>query len=154
MAIYEKLGDNRGCARTCLKLAEALRKARGWALEGSIVILKRGLKYLEQEPESFEAASIYGRLAWYHGTLDDWDEANSWADKALEVGEKSKNSAAVCSGLMIKGSYLTDTGNIDEGLPLWERAYEMALQHDLYDEALDSLNNLAMYTGLCGLRRL
>jgi tetratricopeptide (TPR) repeat protein len=147
LVIYEKLNDNKACARNCLRLAEALRKIwTGGAIEESIVTLKRGLKYLEQEPESFEAASIYSRLGWYTGILDEWDEANSWADKALDVGERSKNSAALCGGLMIKGSYLTDTGNIDEGLPLWERAFETAIQHEHYDEAFFSLSNLAGYT--------
>jgi tetratricopeptide (TPR) repeat protein len=130
-----------------VKLAEAVRKRGvGGEQEESIVILKRGLKYLEREAESFEAASIYSRLAWCASVLNEWDEANSWADKALEVGGRSKNSAAVCVGLMVKGSYLTDTANIDDGLPLWERACETALQHEHYYEAFDSLSNLALYT--------
>jgi hypothetical protein len=147
LAIYEKLNDNKACARTCVKLAEALWKIWiGGVIEESIVILKRGLKYLEREPESFEAASVYSRLAHHTGALDDWDEANSWADRALEVGEKSNNSAAVCKGLATKGSYPTDTGKIDEGLPLWERAFETALEHEHYYEAFDSLGNLDGYT--------
>jgi len=147
LTTYEKLNDNKACARICLRLAEALRKIwTGGAMEESIVTLKRGLKYLELEPESFEAASIYSGLAWHTGILDEWDDANSWADKALAVGERSKNSAAVWGGLMIKGSYLTDTGNIDEGLPLWERSYETAMQHEHYDQAFFSLSNLATYT--------
>ncbi len=92
--------------------------------------LKRGLKYLEEEPESFEAASIYAALAWNYSTMDDWNEANAWTEKALKVGEKSGNLNAVSRGLAMKGSYLTDTDKIDEGLPVWRKALDLSLQQD------------------------
>jgi tetratricopeptide (TPR) repeat protein len=91
-------------------------------------------------------ASIYARLAHDHGVIDEWDEANAWADKALAVGEKTQNHAAIATALSMKGSFLTDTGRIDEGLPLWQRAFDLSLQHEEYEDAFRSLANLANYT--------
>jgi tetratricopeptide (TPR) repeat protein len=78
--------------------------------------------------------------------IDEWDEANTWAEKALEVGEKTKNYGAVAIALANKASFLTDTGRIDDGLPLWERAMNVALQHEKYEEALFAMHNLSIYT--------
>ena len=112
------------------------------------MVLTRGLKYLEEarETESFEAASIYSTFANYHAVIDEWDETSAWAEKALEVGEKAQNFGAVAEALAMKGSFLTDTGRLDEGLPLWERALDVALQHEIYEKALFCLLNLSVYT--------
>ena len=46
----------------------------------------------------------------------------------------------------MQGSYLTDTGKIDEGLPLWQQAYEVALQHEDLLVARNCVFNLSFYT--------
>jgi hypothetical protein len=56
--------------------------------------------------------------------MDQLEEANMWVEKALEVGKKTNNIQAVAGALSIQGAILTDTGKIDEGLPLWQQAYE------------------------------
>ncbi len=149
LTIFEKLHDSKACARACIGLAQTIYGSR-WAsgVPEAAQVLKRGLKYLEEKglAESFEAASIYSDLANYYGVMDEWDEANAWCERACEVGEKTKNFAAVAGGLSVKGSFLTDTGRVDEGLPLWERAIDTALQHEKYENASSYLFNLSIYT--------
>jgi len=145
--IFERLHDSKACARICLGLSRTAFGTKGTAgIRDAILILRRGLKYLEAEPESYETASIYARLAHNHGVIDEWDEANTWAERGLAVGEKTQNYRAIATSLSIKGSFLTDTGRIDEGLPMWEQAYEVAFQHELFEEALYALLNLSGYT--------
>jgi tetratricopeptide (TPR) repeat protein len=147
LEIFEKLHDSEACARVCLGLSKTAFGTRGTAgIRDAILILRRGLKHVEAEPKSYEAASIYARLSIDHGMIDEWDEANTWAERALAVGEKTQNYRAIATSLSVKASFLTDTGRIDEGLPLWERAYEVAFHHELFEEALYSLLNLSGYT--------
>jgi predicted ATPase/class 3 adenylate cyclase len=147
LEIFEKQHDSRACARACLGLSRTSIETKGaTGIREAILVLRRGLKYLEAEPENYEAASIYAQLAFNHGVLDEWDEGMAWADKALAVGEKTQNHAAIATALSMKGSFLTDTGRIDEGLPLWQRAFDLSLQHEEYEDALRSLCNLANYT--------
>ena len=147
LEIFEKLHDSKACARVCVGLSRTVMDERLSAgIRDAIIVLRRGLKYLEAEQESFEAATIYAQLASNHGIIDEWDEANAWADKAFSVGEKVQNYAAIAVSLSIKGSFLTDTGRIDEGLPLWQRAFDLSLQHEQYEDAIYSLTNLSAYT--------
>ena len=147
LEIFEKLHDSKACARVCVGLSKTVIGERLSAgIRDAITVLRRGLKYLEAEQESFEAATIYAQLASNYGIIDEWDEANAWADKALSVGEKVQNYAAIAVSLSIKGSFLTDTGRIDEGLPLWQRAFDLSLQHEQYEDAVYYLVNLSAYT--------
>ena len=148
LAILEQLNDRKGCARVCLTLARTcLRAKEGDAgIAEAKQILKRGLTYLGEETESSQAASIYGRLAWVHATIDEWDEALTWAEKAMETGNKTGNYFAVAEALAEKSSFLTDTGKIDEGLPLWHQTLDLAVKHEEYDLICSSLSNLMIYT--------
>jgi tetratricopeptide (TPR) repeat protein len=141
---YERLHDAKACAKVCTDLGTTL--VRGKNSPESTVILKRGLKYLEGQTDSYEAASIYARLADFYSFLDEWDETNQWVSKALEVGEKTKNFRAVATATGLKASYLCDTGKVDEGLPLWEQVLNLALANEDYDEAVFDLLNLSIYT--------
>ena len=130
LSIFERKGDHKACARTCREIAEAVNAVKlETGVEEAATILRRGLNYLEGEPDSDEAASTYSSLAFSLAIMDQFDEANMWAEKALEVGKKTNNFRAVAEALSIQGSYLTDSGKIDEGLPLWQQAYELALRH-------------------------
>jgi predicted ATPase/class 3 adenylate cyclase len=146
LEIFERRHDSKACARACLGLSRSIGIKGVTGIREAILVLMRGLKYLEAEPESYEAASIYAQLAQNHGVIDEWDEANAWVDKALAVGEKTQNHAAIAKSLSIKGSFLTDTGRIDEGLSIWQRAFDLSLQHEEYEDALFSLCNLVNYT--------
>ncbi len=143
LKIFEKLHDMKACARISLGLSRAQMPLQ---YRDTILILRKGLEYLETEPECFEAASIYARLSSGHAVIDEWDQANAWAEKALSVGKKTQNSEAIVTALSTKAYFLTDTGRVDEGLPLLEEAYELAMKHEQYDEAINALANLSCYT--------
>jgi class 3 adenylate cyclase/tetratricopeptide (TPR) repeat protein len=143
--IFEKLHDLKSCARISVLLSLAV----GWAksFRGSLLVLRQALKYVEETPESYEAAAIYSELAVGLESMGEYDEAKSWGKRALEAGEKSGNFAAVSDALATMGFTLTDTGRIDEGLPLLERSLEIALQHDeAFWQVLVALFNLPAYT--------
>ena len=148
LAILEQLNDRKGYVRICLALARTYQRAEvgGIASGHAKQILKRGLTYLGEETESFEAASIYARLAAQHGIMDEWNAALEWAEKAMDVGNKTGNHFAVAEALATKGSFLTDTGRIDEGLPFWQQALDMAVKHEEYDLVCYCLSNLSLYT--------
>ena len=147
LSIFEKSHDNKACARTCREIAEAITTVKGEpGAQEATIVMKRGLNYLQGEPDSSEAASTYYSLAWFLGLMDQFDEANMWVEKALEVGKKTNNTQAVAGALSMQGSYLTDTGKIDEGLPLWDQAYELALQHEDLLVARNCVFNLSFYT--------
>ncbi len=144
LGIYEKAKDRKGAARVCVGMANTMSRAT--ASPESTKMLMRGLEDLEGELEGSEAASIYAILADYHSSFDNYQEANMWADKAIRVGEKASNFRAFSTALQIKGAYLADIGRIDEALPLFERALNVALEHDENDEAIFTLLNLSNYT--------
>ena len=147
LEIFEKSRDNKACARACREIAEAITTVKGEpGAQEATIVMKRGLNYLQGEPDSSEAASTYYSLAWFLGLMDQFDEANMWVEKALEVGKKTNNNQAVAGALSMQGSYLTDTGKIDEGLPLWQQAYEIALQHEDLLVARNCVFNLSFYT--------
>jgi predicted ATPase len=147
LGIFEKSHDNKACARACREIAEAITTVKGEpGAQEATIVMKRGLNYLQGEPDSYEAASTYYSLAWFLGLMDQFDEANVWVEKALEVGKKTNNIKALAGALSIQGSYLTDTGKIDEGLPLWHQAYELALQHEDFLVARTCVFNLSFYT--------
>jgi len=145
VAIFEKLHDFKSCARISMWLSRAVSVAKG--LRDSILAVRQALKYVEETPESYEAAGIYSQLASGLATMDEYDEANGWCKRALEAGEKSGNYAAVSDALLNMGACLTDFGRIDEGLPLLEKSLEIAIQHDQPAwEVVDALVNLSAYT--------
>ena len=155
LAILGKLNDRKGYVRVCLALARTYARAevRGGASSTEArKILLQGLTYLGEEADCLEAASVYAWLAGLHSAMDEWDEALAWAEKAMEVGSKTGNHFAVAEALAMKGSFLTDTGKIDEGLSLWQQALDLAVKHEDYDTVAyqnvmcDLLSNLAYYT--------
>jgi tetratricopeptide (TPR) repeat protein len=64
----------------------------------------------------------------------------------MDTGMKTSNYSAVAAALATKGSFLTDTGKIDEGLLLWQQALDLAVKHQEYDAICFCLSNLAIYT--------
>ena len=144
VAIFEKLHDFKSCARILPSLASAVYRVKG--TRDAVLVSRGSLKYVEEAPESFEAAAIYSMMASLLSVSDEYDESNTWSKRALEAGEKSGNYAAVATALENMGCSLVDSGRIDEGLPLLERSLEVALQHGIYREACNVLINLTFYT--------
>ena len=148
LSLYEKLHDDKACARISVDLAWALMRAKPTGVQEGVAVVRRALKYVEDNPMSYEAAAVYSTLAFWLSSLPEYDEAATLADKALEAGEKSGNFAVVAETLMTKASLLWESGRIDESLPLGEKARDLALQHDLHNLAVNVLLNLSVCTYL------
>ncbi len=148
LALFERLHDYKSCARIRADSSDAIYDAKGPTIgaKEAIIVTRRALKYVESDPDSFEAASIYSRLAFWLGLLDEYQEAVGWIDKGIDAGEKSGNFVAVADGLGTKGGYLADTGRVDEGLPLLEKALQISKEHELFAQASYCLLNLGLYT--------
>jgi tetratricopeptide (TPR) repeat protein len=156
LEIFERLRDKKGYVRACVGIVRAIFRSGqpvGIGLREGIESLKLGLSFLRDDAESYEAATLYSRLAYSYAVLDEWDEALKWADRGLEVGKKTGNIAAVVGALATKSAFLTDTGKVDEGLLSWQQALELALANEFYDGICDILNNLSIYTYPRDLKR-
>jgi tetratricopeptide (TPR) repeat protein len=140
--LLEKSQDNTGCARISVHITGGLHAVRG--PEETARFLKDAMKYVQEDPESSEAASLYARLSDYLGILDRYDDV--WNERALEAGEKSGNYAAVSEALANTAYILLDAGRIDEGLPKLEKSLQVAKQHDMYFQIGTAYLNLAGYT--------
>ena len=143
LGLFEKFHDFKACARISVGLSRSLFRSKPTGTQDAVLMLKRNLKYLEADPESFEAAAFYSELATRFSGMEQFDESNAWVERALVAGEKSKNFEAVSLALWLKASFMLDTGQIDEGLPLLEKSYELALQHEQYEMAGNNLLNLS-----------
>jgi tetratricopeptide (TPR) repeat protein/KaiC/GvpD/RAD55 family RecA-like ATPase/energy-coupling factor transporter ATP-binding protein EcfA2 len=148
LALFEKLHDYKSCARICHDSSDAIYDAKGpvTGAKEAILVTRRALKYVESDPSSFEAASIYSRLAFWLGLVDEYEEAVSWIEKGLNAGEKSGNFTAIANGLASKGCYLADTGRVDEGLSFLEKSLQISLEHELFFQTIYCLLNLSFYT--------
>ncbi len=144
LSLNEKLHDFKACARISVGLVYALFRAKPTGVQEGIPVLRQALKYVEADPESYEAAALYASLA--NWLSDNYDEAKTWVDKALEAGQKSGNLAAVAESLTTKASFLVESGRIDECLVLFEEALDLALQHGFHYLATNILSNLSAYT--------
>jgi hypothetical protein len=144
IAFLEKLKDLKSCARMIPGFSAVVFRSKGPREAAGVA--RQALKYLEGEAQdSSEAAKIYSNLSKWLSNLDEYEEANVWAKKALEVGEKSGNFGAVAESLLTMGTYFTDTGRVDEGIPLLEKSLEIASQHELYFDTWQILYNLTAY---------
>ena len=137
---FEKLRDNKSCSRISVELSMVVDGQEG------INILKRALKFVRGNAESYEAASIYSELASDLATIDEYDQANFWNRRALNAGAKSGNFAAIADALGSQAAYLLDTGRIAKGLQLSEKALKVAKRHYLHRQTRIQLLNLAYYT--------
>ena len=146
LGIFDKLHDFKSCMRISVGLSRALYRAGPAGTQESLSMLKRNMKYLQEDTESFEAADFYSELAWREDAIGQHEEARGWNEWALRAGEKSKNFSAVSEALLRKGGNLLDVGSFDEGMPFIERACELALQHEQYLVAANNLLNLSFNT--------
>jgi tetratricopeptide (TPR) repeat protein len=143
LSLYERLRDFKACARISVDLTWALFRAKPTGAQDGVALLRWALKYVETDPESYEAAQIYSTLAsWLSELEPETGEAVSLADRALRAGEKSGNFAAIVLTLTTKASFRWDSGQIDEGLELYEKALDLALEHKLHVLAANVLLNL------------
>jgi tetratricopeptide (TPR) repeat protein len=143
LKLLEKLQDHQACASVSTRLSHNVYRVKG--PQEAIRFLRDAVKYVQENPESSEAAGLYGTLANFLSLLERYDEANEWSKRVLAAGEKSGNHAAASEGLMLMACYILDTGRIDEGLPILERSLDVAKKHNALYQTTNALLSLSDY---------
>jgi class 3 adenylate cyclase/tetratricopeptide (TPR) repeat protein len=139
VGLFDALGDREAASRSLAGLAAAL--FRNDRLEEAVEVSRRAVAGLADG--SAEKAAALAELSAnlvFHG---DSAEALAAADAALTIAEPLQESRTVIQALDAI-SYVRETqGRLQEAIALRRHALELALEHDLTDQALRGYNNLA-----------
>jgi tetratricopeptide (TPR) repeat protein len=133
-----------------IKVAELHRKIANvqWREVGKVEQARenfeKALKILEAGPESVELAALYAARARMSFFTEDVTKARSWAEKALELGEKLNAFEVIASSYIDLGSVFGAAGERKEGVECREKALKIALDKGYIDVALRAYNNLAV----------
>jgi tetratricopeptide (TPR) repeat protein len=77
-------------------------------------------------------AALLGRGYWFKGDLE---RAADWTEKALDVAEAYRFPKPLAFALRVKGAVAFSRGHVNESDALLRRSLEIALEHDLLEEA-------------------
>jgi tetratricopeptide (TPR) repeat protein len=133
IAIYEILGDTHAAARVWGRWAHALgfTGRRDEALER----LEQAYEALAGDQPDEDVAIIAARLSRAYWFLGDNDRAYERAEFALDIAERQALPAALAFALRAKAAPLLSRGHRNEGDALLKQALEVALAHDLLEDA-------------------
>ena len=133
IAIYDALGDIHAAARIWGWWATALGFTghRDVALER----LEQAYDVLVRDEPGEDVAVIAARLSRAYWFLGDQERAAERAEFALEIAEKQDLPAALAISLRAKGAVLLTRGHRNEADALLKQALEVALAHDLLEDA-------------------
>ena len=134
LALYEEMGNRHKMATIHSQLA------REYGLGGNVVLAdgEKALEHLhlartilEGEPEGPALGFVYGLLAVVSHQLLQLQESISWAQKAVEVGEKLKRPAIVAQACAPLGWALVLAGETGEGLRTLEHGWRLSSENNL-----------------------
>jgi class 3 adenylate cyclase/tetratricopeptide (TPR) repeat protein len=133
IAIYDSLGDSHAAARVLGKLAHAV----GFTghRDEAIARLEQAYETLVEDEPGEDVAVIAARLSrgyWFFGDLE---RARERAEFALEIAEQQSLPVALAIALRAKAAVLLSRGHRNEGDALLKQALEVALAHDLLEDA-------------------
>ena len=133
IAIYEAEGDTHGAARVLGQFGYILgfTDARDEAVER----MERAFQVIKDDEPDADIAVLAGRLSrgyWFFGDLERADER---AEFALEIGERQTLPEALAVGMRAKAAVLFSRGRPQQALALIKQALELALEHDLLEDA-------------------
>jgi class 3 adenylate cyclase/tetratricopeptide (TPR) repeat protein len=133
IAIYEAEGDTHGAARVVGRFAFTLgfTDRRDEAVER----MERAFQVIKDDEPDEDIAVLAGRLSrgyWFFGDLEQADER---ADFALEIAEMHRLPEALALGMRAKAAVLFSRGYPQQGVALIKQALEVALEHDLPEDA-------------------
>jgi tetratricopeptide (TPR) repeat protein len=101
----------------------------------AIARLERAFEIVSRdEPDEDVAliAALLGRGYWFKADLE---RAAHWAEQALDIAEAHGFPEALALGLRAKSALAYSRGHFEEGGALLRRSLEIALEHDLLEEA-------------------
>jgi class 3 adenylate cyclase/tetratricopeptide (TPR) repeat protein len=139
ISIFEALGDHESAARSMATTATVLfREDR---LDEALELNRRALAGL---PEGgADRAAALAALATGLNFLGSYEEAFSMANDALTIAEPLQEWRTIVSGLSTIGNLRLRQGRHQEGQAVRDKALELALDHDLGNEAVRMYNNSA-----------
>jgi len=105
----------------------------------------KALKILEAEPENVELARLYEDIAHMHYRVGETPQAQSWAEKGLELAKKLNALEVIASSFISLGAALTwARGNWKKAVECHERALKIALDNGYMETASRAYNALAV----------
>jgi class 3 adenylate cyclase/tetratricopeptide (TPR) repeat protein len=133
IATYEAQGDTHSAARVSGRFASTLSftNRRDEALER----MERAFEVIKDDEPDEDFALLAGRLSrhyWFNGDLE---RADQRAELALEIAETQRLPAALVLGMRAKAAVFFSRGRPEEFLALIKHALEVALEHDLLEDA-------------------
>jgi class 3 adenylate cyclase/tetratricopeptide (TPR) repeat protein len=133
LSIYEAAGDTHAAARVSVRLgrSQAFRGQRDEALAR----LERAFAVIaDDEPDEDLAllAASLSRAYWYGGEIE---RASERAELALDIAEDQVLPRALVQALFAKGAVAYSRGHVEEEVALFKHALQLALQHELFQEA-------------------
>jgi DNA-binding SARP family transcriptional activator len=112
----------------------------------------RALSLLENEPQNPELARVISAIAQMHMTVNQYDEAIAWGERALAQARTAEIEDVIVHALTTVGTSLANKGEAERGLAMQaesqERAEALGLPHDAgraYTGWGDSLVTLERY---------
>jgi class 3 adenylate cyclase/tetratricopeptide (TPR) repeat protein len=141
---YEQIGDLHGAARASAYLAYV--EARLGRLEQAIERTERAYAIIENDEPDADLALVLGRLAQFHFFVGNLDQADEWAERALDLGEALESSEPLMRSWLTKGQLIA-ARRPQEARSLYTLGAEAALADEQYggaSVALSNLSNLAL----------
>jgi tetratricopeptide (TPR) repeat protein len=105
---------------------------------------EKALEILKAQPESVELAALCAARASMSYFIEDVTKARSWAERALELGNKLNAFKVVAGAYVDLGLVFGATGERKKAVESLEKALKTALDNDYIDIALRAYNNLAV----------
>ena len=126
---YLESGNRPAAARMAARLAEH----HGDLGEGSIATawLNRGMKLLENEPESGDHALLKLTAALLTRNAMELEQAEMYAAEACDIAARHGDKDRFALGLGVQGCTLVFRGEVDRGMPLIEEATVAAVSGDV-----------------------
>ena len=139
VGLFEALGDREAASRSLAGLAAALYMDD--RLEEAVEVSRRAVAGLaDGSAEKAAALAELSKNLAYHG---DSAEALEAADAALTIAEPLQESRTVIQAFNTISLVRGKQGRLEEAIALRRHALELALEHELTDQALLVYNNLA-----------
>ena len=140
VAIFESLGDREAASRSLAGLAETL--VVDDRLDEALEVGRRAVAGLaDGTAEKAAALAALSSQLIYHG---DSADAEEMATAALTIAEPLQEWRTVIQAFnTLANVRIRHQGRSEEGIALYQRALELALEHELTDQALRSYNSLA-----------
>jgi len=141
IALYESESDTHAAARVSARLGrvEVFTGRR----EQAMTRMERAFAVISADEPDEDLALLAAHLAaayWFGGDLE---RAAERAELALDIAEAHAYQAALALALRAKAGVVSSRGHPEEAGALLKHALELALEHDLVDEASNCYFNLS-----------